>query len=107
MNANSSFNAFQKKMEPHKCRLICIVNGIGDSSQQMRLHRLKQSLNICDGDFEAYINEARDSGIIKFDPMLVDNLRNNNPAKWEFLNGPISGKPVLYYVKISTNKSLF
>ena len=94
-------------MEPHKCRLIYIVNGIGDSGQQIRLHRLKQSLNICDGDFEAYINEARDSGIIKFDPMLVDNFRNNNPAKWEFLNGPISGKQVLYYVKISTNKSLF
>ncbi len=30
------------------------------------------------------------SSIIKFDPMQVENLRKNNPAKWEFLNGPIS-----------------
>jgi hypothetical protein len=98
MSENLSFNAFQAQMEPHKCRVICIVNGIGDSGHQMRLHRLKQSLNICDGDFEAYIIEARNSGIIKFDPMLVANLRNNNPADWEFLNGPIGRKQVLNYV---------
>jgi hypothetical protein len=98
MSANLSFNAFQKKMEPHKCRVICMVNGIGDSTQQMRLFRLKQSLNICFADFESFIIEARDSGIIKFDPMLVENLRKNNPVAWEFLNGPINGKQVLYYV---------
>jgi hypothetical protein len=98
MSANLSFKAFEKKMEPHKCRVICMVNGIGDSIQQMRLFRLKQSLNMNDDDFVSYLNEARGSGIIKFDPMLVANLRNNNPAEWEFLNGPISGKQVLYYV---------
>jgi hypothetical protein len=64
MDANLSFNAFQKKIEPHKCRLICIVNGIGDSCQQMRLHRLKQNLHFCDGDFEANIHEARDSVLL-------------------------------------------
>ena len=78
MNANLSFTTIMKNMEPHKCRVICIVNGIGDSAQQMRLIRLKQSLNICVDDFASYIREARDSGIIKFDNMLVDNLRNNN-----------------------------
>jgi hypothetical protein len=98
MSTNLSFNAFQKKIEPHKCRVICMINGIGDSGQQMRLLRLQQSLNICVDDFNSYIIEARYSGIIKFDPMLVANLRNNNPAEWEFLNGPISGKQVLYYV---------
>jgi hypothetical protein len=67
-------------MEPPKCRVICIVNGIGNSGQQMRLLRLKQSLNICVDDFNTHIREARESGIIKFGPMLVANLRNNNPA---------------------------
>jgi hypothetical protein len=77
-----------------------MVNGIGDSGQRMRLLRLQQSLNICVDDFNSNIIEARNSGIIKFDPMLVANLRKNNPAEWEFLNGSISGKQVLYYVRV-------
>jgi hypothetical protein len=46
-------------------------------------------------DFNSYIIETRDSAIIKFDPLLVANLRKNNPAEWEFLNGPIRGKQPL------------
>ena len=46
----------------------------------MCLLRLKQSLNICGQDFESYLIGARDSGFIKFDPMLVATLRNNNPG---------------------------
>ena len=41
------------------------------------------------GDFAAYLSEARDSGIIKFDPYLVAELSTNNPLNWEFLKGPI------------------
>ena len=48
----------------------------------MCLLRLKQSLNICGQDFESYLIGARDSGFIKFDPMLVARLRNNNPGAW-------------------------
>jgi hypothetical protein len=69
MSTNLSFNAFQEIMEPPKCRVICMVNGIGDSGQQMRLLRLQQSLNICVDDFNSYIIEARYSGFIKFDPI--------------------------------------
>ncbi len=76
-------------MEIPCAKVICIVNGIGDESQTMRLCKLKQSLNISMGDFAAYLSEARDSGIIKFDPYLVAELSKNNPLEWDFLKGPI------------------
>ncbi len=49
-------------------------------------------------DFNSYIIVARTSGVIKFDPMLVVNFGKNNPAEWEFLNGLINRKQVLFYV---------
>jgi hypothetical protein len=57
-------------------------------------------------DFNSYIIEARDSAIIKFDPLLVANLRKNNPAEWEFLNGPISESHLInkiVYNRIQSN----
>jgi hypothetical protein len=87
MSENLSFALWEKKMEFPKCKVICIINCISDEAQKMRLCRLKRSLNISFEDFTTYLGEARQSGIIKSDPYLVEHLKKNTPKDWEFLNG--------------------
>jgi hypothetical protein len=94
MSTSSSLLAWYKQMEIPSSKVICIVNGIGDESQKLRLCKLKQSLNISMTDFSTYLGEARTEGIIKFDPWLVSELSKNNPSEWEFLKGPIIAKKV-------------
>jgi hypothetical protein len=43
MSTNLSFNAFQKKIEPHKCRVICMINGIGDPRPKSYLRSCKEN----------------------------------------------------------------